>query len=95
MEGLTQYGDSDSDQEQQNSSAPSAGLPGKIKRCPLLARYSHFMFIAVWTMLRIQGRAEMAMLRMPSLPSNQCLKAWARRPLKPCPVQRLSYHREG
>ncbi|CAL5228186.1 g11269 [Coccomyxa viridis] len=28
MEGLTQYGDSDSDQEQQNSSAPSAGLPG-------------------------------------------------------------------
>ena len=40
MEGLTQYGDSESDEEQQNNSAPSAGPLGESKRCPFFMTQS-------------------------------------------------------
>ncbi len=94
MEGLTQYGDSDSDQEQQNSSAPSAGPSGESKRCLLFVRHSHVLLGATLPMLRMQGQAGMAMQMKASLLCDQHLKAWARRPHKPCQVQRLSFHKE-
>lgn len=96
MEGLAQYGDSDSDAEQSLHSAPLPAAAGEIsKKFFDVTVHSHAMLRLRTCTLLVQGWPGKILQTTTLIPHNLRSKARPSRPLQPCPVQQLCSHKEA
>lgn len=96
MEGLAQYGDSDSDTELPLHSAPVPTAAGEIsKKFQDMTVHSHVMLRLRTCTLPAQGWPGGILQTTALIPHNLRSKARPSQPLQPCPVQRLCSHKEA